>query len=92
MRSILEELWYGNIYPSDGCRKATKENKELMKHIAECHDHLYTTLSEKQKETMEKFDDYYAELIDINEREIFVYAFRLGAKMMMEVISSKDGR
>ena len=92
MRSILEELWYGNIYPSDGCRKITKETKELMKHIAEYHDHLYTTLNEKQKETMEKFDDYYAELTEINEREIFVYAFRLGAKMMMEVILSKDGR
>ena len=91
MRNILEELWYGNIYPSDDCHKKTKEIKELMRHVAEHHDHLYTTLSEKQKELLEKFDNSYAELTDINEREIFVYAFRLGAKMMMEVILPQDG-
>ena len=86
MRSILEELWYGNVCPSEGCRGVTKETKELMKYIAEHHDNLHATLSEKQKETLEKFDDCYAELTDINERDIFVYAFRLGAKMMLEVM------
>lgn len=30
MRSILEELWYGNVCPSSGCREGTKEVKELM--------------------------------------------------------------
>lgn len=86
MRSILEELWYGNVCPSEGCRGVTKETKELMKYIAEHHDNLHATLTEKQKETLEKFDDCYAELTDINERDIFVYAFRLGAKMMLEVM------
>ena len=86
MRSILEELWYGNVCLSEGCREVTKETKELMKCIAEHHDNLYATLNEKQKETLEKFDECYAELTDINERDIFVYAFRLGAKMMLEVL------
>ncbi len=86
MRSILEELWYGNVCPSEGCRGVTKETKELMKYIAEHHKNLHATLTEKQKETLEKVDDCYAELTDINERDIFVYAFRLGAKMMLEVM------
>ena len=86
MRSILEELWYGNVCPSEGCRGVTKETKELMKYIAEHHDNLHAALTEKQKETLEKFDDCYAELTDINERDVFVYAFRLGAKMMLEVM------
>ncbi len=86
MRSILEELWYGNVCPSEGCREVTKETKVLMKYIAEHHDKLYATLNEKQKETLEKFDDCYAEITDINERDIFMYAFRLGAKMMLEVL------
>ena len=86
MKRILEELWYGNICPSDGCREATQETKELMRCITEHHDNLYATLSEKHKETLEKFDDCFAELTDINERDIFVYAFRLGAKWMLEVM------
>ena len=43
-------------------------------------------LTDKQKEIFEKFDDCWDELTDINEREIFVYAFRLGARIMLEVM------
>ena len=31
----------------------------------------------------------FAELTDINERKIFVYAFRLGAKLAIEVMTDK---
>ncbi len=87
MSSILKELWYGNICPSDDCRKSTQEAKELMGYIADHHENLWETLTGKQKETLEKFEDCYEELTDINEREIFVYAFRLGARMAIEVMS-----
>lgn len=87
MRSILEELWYGNVCPSDECRETTEEAKELMRFIARHHDNLQATLTEKQKETLEKLDDCYAELSDINEKETFVYAFRLGARIAIEVMS-----
>ncbi len=87
MRKILEELWYGNIFPDSVCREETKEVKRLMGYIANHHDNLEATLTDKQKEILEKFDDCYAELTDINEREIFVYAFRLGARIAIEVMS-----
>ena len=57
MRSILEELWYGNVCPNTRCREATKEAKELMGYIADHHDNLQATLTDKQKEILEKFDD-----------------------------------
>ena len=87
MRSILEELWYGNVCPNTGCRESTAEAKQLMGYIADHHDNLLATLTDKQKEILEKFDDCYAELTDINEREIFVYAFRLGARIAIEGLS-----
>ena len=46
-------------------------------------------LTDKQKETLEKFDDCYAELTEINEREIFVYAFRLGMQIAIEVLTEE---
>ena len=49
---------------------------------------IYRAMTE-QKETLEKFDDCYAELTDINEREIFVYAFRLGMRIAIEVFTEK---
>ena len=87
MRSIIEEIWYGNISPYTQFREPTKEAKELMGYVADHHDSLYSTLTEKQKEILEKFDDCYAELTSINEREIFSYAFRLGARIAIEVMS-----
>ena len=87
MKSILEELFYGNLCPNTDCRSKEKEVKELMRYIADHHDTLIAQLNEKQKEIFEKFDDCYAELTDINEREIFVHEFQLGAKIAIEVLS-----
>ena len=86
MRSVLEELFYGNICPNTDCRSRGKETKQLMEYIANHHDNLLSTLNDKQKEILEKFDDCYNELTDINEREIFAYAFKLGARIMLAVM------
>ena len=86
MRSILKELFYGNVCPNTDCRSTDKEVKELMGYIADHHSALNETLTDKQKEIFEKFNDCYDELTDINEREIFVYAFRLGARIAIEVL------
>ena len=88
MKSILEELFYGNICPNTQCRSKEKETKELMGHVADHHDALMAELTDKQRETFEKFDDCWDELTDINEREIFVYAFKLGMRIAIEVMLS----
>ena len=87
MKSILEELWQGNICPNMICRETTKDEKTLVGYIAKHRESLQSTLAEQQKEILEKLDDCCAELTDINEREIFVYAFRLGARIAIEVMS-----
>ena len=92
MRSILEELFYGNICPNTDCRSTDKETKQLIGYIADHHDNLLSTLNDQQKEILEKFDDCYNELTDINEREIFNYTFKLGAKIMLSVLSEKESK
>ena len=86
MRSILEELFYGNICPNTDCRSHDKETQQLMGYIADHHDNLLSMLNEQQKELLEKFDDCYNELTDINEREIFAYAFKMGMQIAIEVL------
>jgi len=58
-----------------------------MGYIADHHDNLLSTLNDQQKELLEKFDDCYNELTDINEREIFSYAFKLGMRIAIEVLT-----
>ena len=45
MRSILEELFYGNICPNTDRRSHDKETKQLMGYIADHHDNLLTSLA-----------------------------------------------
>ena len=86
---LINELWYGNISPSTYCRITTKETKELMGYIATHHENLEATLDEKQKDILQIFDDCWSELSEINEREIITYAFRLGARIMLEVLKGE---
>lgn len=90
MKSILEELFYGNICPNTDCRGNDEQTKELMVYIVNHRNALKGELTDKQKEILEKFDDCWNELTDINEREIFVYAFKLGARIAIEVLSTKE--
>lgn len=88
MKSILEDLFYGNICPNTDCRSKTKETKDLMSYVADYHDALLKDLTDKQKEMLEKLNDCYDELTDINKRKIFVYAFKLGARIAIKALTS----
>ena len=48
MKSILEELFYGNVCPNTDCRSKDKEVKDLMAHIADHHSSLNEMLTDKQ--------------------------------------------
>ena len=86
MKSVLEELWYGNVCPNSGCRKLTERETALMRVVADLHEKLSASFTQEQKMLFEGFDECSAELTEINEREIFTYAFRLGAKLVMEIM------
>ena len=88
MKSILEELWYGNICPETDSRTTTLEMKQLMEYMARHHETLLTTLNDEQKETFEKFDDCWSEYASLAEKSIFVYAFRLGANISIDILSA----
>ena len=80
----LNELWYGNISPFEQCNRVDKELKELMKLVLRNREELDGTLTEKQKETLEKYEDCSNEMHSITEREAFSYGFRLGVQLMAE--------
>ncbi len=81
MKSIIEELWYGNVVPSEQCEALDEESKKILGQIVHYQDELLPTLTEKQKEILESLDEGYSNLAEINERKVFVYAFRLGVEI-----------
>ena len=103
MRSTLEELWHGNIYPetvrslrrnsesTSVQRTNTPEMKRLMEYMARHHDDLMTTMTDEQKDIFERFDDCWSEYAGLAEKSIFVYAFRLGARIAIDVLAADFG-
>lgn len=79
---ILDELWYGNISPFEQCTRGDKRLKELLQLMARNRDELGKTLTEMQKEALEKFEDCINEMHSVTERDVFSYGFRLGVRLM----------
>ena len=86
MKSIIEELWRGNIDPQNDRLINTAEMKQLIEYIARHHEDLLKTLSDEQKEIFEKLDDCQREYASYAEEAIFTYAFRLGVRIIAEAL------
>ena len=81
---IIKELWYGNVSPFEQCTRGDKQLKELLSLMARNRDELEETLTDKQKEILEKFEENMNEMHGIAERDAFSYGFRLGVQLMAE--------
>ena len=87
MNSIIKELWHGNIIPQEDSRTNSQEMKELLGYMARHHEDLEKSFTDEQKEIFEKFHDCWSEYASLTEEAIFVYAFKLGANLMLEILS-----
>ena len=83
--NILEDLYYGNISPHERYIKQGSKVEKLVKLICKNEDELNNSLTEKQKETFEKFKDVTSELSCITERQAFTAGFILATRIMMQV-------
>lgn len=86
---ILEELWYGNIEPADYDADAGKEYKEALRLISKNEEKLQASFMEEQKELFSRYTDAVREYQTMAECLLFRNSFRLGARMMLEVMQEK---
>ena len=87
MRSIINELWHGSIIPQEDSRTNSKEMKELLGYMSRHHEDLENSFTDEQKEIFEKFHDCWSEYMSLGEAAIFEYAFKLGARIALEISS-----
>lgn len=83
---LLEEFWYGNIEPTDYDISSRKEYKKLQELICRNKEKLRATITDEQKELFEKYADCVREHQTITDCFIFQNSFKLGARMMLEVM------
>lgn len=85
MKKILDELWFGNINPTEQSYILTPEMKQLQELMWRNRDKLENSLSSEQKEMLEKYDDTLSEFNSLSDMQIFIYGFRLGGRFMLSV-------
>lgn len=86
---ILEELWFGNIKPNERKLPSNSEQYELVKLIIRHEEALFPILSEQAKETYEKLRECRSELSSLVECDAFISGFKLGVKIMVEVMKGE---
>ena len=89
--NILDELWYGNINPQEQSKENNRAINELLNLMGRNRDRLHDSLTEEQRETLEKYDDCVNEMYGLIELEIFSYAFRLGGRLMLATLLGEGG-
>lgn len=83
---ILEEFWYGNIEPAEYDADASKEYKEALRLMTRNEEKLQAIMTDEQKKLFARYTDAVREYQTLAECLLFQNSFRLGARMMLEVM------
>ena len=87
--SVIEELYYGNIRPTDAPQ--SDDVKKALSEVVKIEEALGESLTDKwQKEKTAELSERYNKLITLTERDGFLQGFRLGAKLMAELMAENN--
>ena len=79
--SILEELWYGNINPSED-RDISDKEKELVELMARHQEYMQSILKDKELDAFKKYVVCCEEYASLVECQAFKIGFKLAVKLL----------
>ena len=85
MKSMLQELYFGNINPCERKRAHDPEYTALAKKIDEIDVHFKNLLSREEYDKLQEMLNLRAEADLFEEAAFFGYAFSTGALLMLDV-------
>ena len=86
MKSFVEELWYGNLMPSEEYSPNDEEKAKLKKEYKRALDALEHTFSPAQRELFEQYCTAEVGYASFFERRAFCKGFRYGARLLLDVV------
>lgn len=87
MKNIIKELWNGEINPQDTLVDNNPHYKKLQQ--LQFRNELLESLSEDQKEKLEKYCDTTLEMNSVSEREAFASGFRIALRLACAALADK---
>lgn len=88
--SLLEDLYYGKICPSERICSNDPEYSQNSKLISERMHFLKTKLSPEDFTMIEEAMDLNSILISVSSASAYTLGFRMGAAMIIEVLEHKE--
>lgn len=85
MKSILEEFARGNISPDTATFKKDSVYGRALKALCDKEAKLLSMLNDESKEAFEQYNEAHMEVDFISGNGKFIYGYRLGVLMTMEV-------
>lgn len=89
MKTILKELYGGRIYPSELIIPKDPEYHPLNQKISDTISLWQKKLSEEDYEHLEELLDLHSQSNSMHSTSSFVHGFKLGASIMIEVLTGK---
>lgn len=88
MKSVLEELYYGNIRPFANRREISKEKQKALQSMEDYRNQLLDSLTAEQKHLLEEYESCASEITSRTECEIFIDGFRFGMRLALELLET----
>ncbi len=86
MKSILEDLYYGNINPAEFFQVPLKEYKACQEEHIKTYDSFLQSLEPYQQKTFAEIMEHQFQTLPMEHAAVFSEGFRMGAQMMLEVL------
>lgn len=87
MTNILEDLYNGNINPSERPYPQSHEEKQCNKKFVELEEDFLNSLNENEKLLYKRISYELGNSHLYTEEKTFVMGFRLGAQIMLDVLA-----
>ena len=84
---ILEDLYIGEVRPSERCGSRNRQYVKALNELVKVEETLSASLSDEQKRLFASFEDAQREVSVLTDIDTFTYAFKLGAKIMLDVLT-----
>lgn len=89
--NIIEELYYGNVDPTEKSVDKNSDYYKFVKAVSEIEDKLNETLNDGEKQLFSKLMNAQNEVLCITDKERFIEGWKLGARFILDTfITQRD--
>ena len=90
MQKYLEDFYYGDIQPNlkDYCK--SKQYSDANAVINDVEEKLTELLNQNEKHLFLDFVNAHDEIVGVARVESFISGFRIGANIMLEILSMRE--